>query len=98
MLRRRRRRRFSRSQLHVPGPAADADEANHRASFVTGIRKPDDGHSDQAGFITGQGLRSGFARKATRSGRYGIPAATPPASWPLALNRSGDGRRQMLLT
>ena len=35
VLRRRRRRRFSRSQLHVPGPAADADEANHRASFVT---------------------------------------------------------------
>ena len=80
MLRRRRRRSFSRSQLHVPGPAADADEANHRASFVAGIGKPDDGHSDLAGFITGQGLRSGFACKATRSGRYGFPAATQPAS------------------
>jgi len=64
----------------VTGPAADADEADHRASFVTGIRKPDDGHSDQVGFITGQGLRSGFACEATRSGRYGFPAATQPAS------------------
>jgi len=60
--------------------------------------EPDDGRSDLAGFITGQGLRSGFACKATRRGRYGFPAAPQPASRPLALNRSGDGRRQMLLT
>ena len=80
MLRRRRRRRFSRSQLHVPGPAADADEANHRASFVTGIRKPDDGHSDLAGFTTGQGLRSGsHARRPEAADTASRPQPSRPA-------------------